>query len=299
MSLLVVGSVALDSVETPFGKRDEMLGGSAVYFALSANHFAPVKIVGVVGDDFPEDAIALLRERNVDLGGLETRSGGTFRWGGRYSEDMNERDTLFTELNVFEEFRPVIPNEARSADYVFLGNIMPSLQLNVLDQMADTRFVAMDTMNIWIGGAKEELLDVLGRVDALMINDSEAKQLSGKSNLVKAATAIQEMGCPTVVVKKGEHGCFLVCENECFAAPAFPLETVVDPTGAGDTFAGGFMGHVARTGSSEHQILREAVVYGTVMASFAVESFGVECLLSLTENMIEERYNEFKKLVSF
>jgi len=299
MSLLVVGSVALDTVETPFGKRDEMLGGSAVYFAFAASHFAPVKMVGVVGDDFPEDAITLLRDRNVDLGGLETRSGGTFRWGGRYSDDMNERDTLFTELNVFEEFRPVIPNEARSTDYVFLGNIMPSLQLNVLDQMADTRFVAMDTMNIWIDGAKEELLDVLRRVDALMINDSEAKQLTGKSNLVKAASAIQEVGCPAVVVKKGEHGCFLVCREECFAAPAFPLESVVDPTGAGDTFAGGFMGHVARAGSSEHEILREAVVYGTVMASFAVESFGVEGLLNLTENRIEERYNEFKRLVSF
>jgi len=299
MSLLVVGSVALDTVETPFGKRDEMLGGSAVYFAFAASHFAPVKMVGVVGDDFPEDAITLLRDRNVDLGGLETRSGGTFRWGGRYSDDMNERDTLFTELNVFEEFRPVIPNEARSTDYVFLGNIMPSLQLNVLDQMADTRFVAMDTMNIWIDGAKEELLDVLRGVDALMINDSEAKQLTGKSNLVKAASAIQEVGCPAVVVKKGEHGCFLVCREGCFAAPAFPLESVVDPTGAGDTFAGGFMGDVARAGSSEHEILREAVVYGTVMASFAVESFGVEGLLNLTENRIEERYNEFKRLVSF
>jgi sugar/nucleoside kinase (ribokinase family) len=299
MSLLVVGSVALDSVETPFGKRDEMLGGSAVYCALAASHFTPIKIVGVVGDDFPEDAIALLRERKVDLGGLETKPGKTFRWSGVYSDDMNERDTLCTALNVFEEFRPTIPDGSRTTEHVFLGNIMPSLQLDVLDQMVDTQFVAMDTMNIWIDGAKGALLDVISRVDALIINDSEAKQLSGSSNLVKAARAIQEIGCPTVVIKKGEHGCLQVCREECFAAPAFPLETVLDPTGAGDTFAGGFMGHLCRSGGSDPRVLREAVVYGTVMASFVVESFGVEGLLHLTDDKIEERYNEFKQLVSF
>ena len=299
MSLLVVGSVALDSVETPFGKRDEMLGGSAVYCALAASHFTRVKLVGVVGDDFPQDAIELLTERNVDLSGLETKPGKTFRWSGVYSDDMNERETLSTALNVFEQFNPTIPDDARATKYVFLGNISPALQLNVLEQMSDPHFVAMDTMNYWINNAREELLGVLSKVHAVIINDSEAKQLSGNPNLIKAAKVIQQIGCPVVLIKKGEHGCFHVCREECFVAPAYPLETVLDPTGAGDTFAGGFMGHIACADSSDPHTLREAVVYGSIMASFAVEQFGVDGLLELTDAKIGQRYDEFKQLVSF
>lgn len=299
MSLIVVGSVALDSVETPHGKRDEMLGGSAVYCTLAASHFTNVKLVGVVGDDFPQKAIKLLHERKIDLSGLETKPGKTFRWSGVYSDDMNERETLYTELNVFEDFNPTIPDDARAAEYVFLGNISPTLQLNVLEQMAGPQFVAMDTMNFWIDGARDELLEVLRKVHAVIINDSEARQLSGSANLLAAARAIQRIGCPTVLIKKGEHGCFQLCRDDCFAAPAYPLETVHDPTGAGDTFAGGFMGHVARAGSSDPRTLREAVIYGSVMASFVVESFGVDGLLELTDAKIGHRYDEFKQLVSF
>ena len=299
MSLIVVGSVALDSVETPFGKRDEMLGGSAVYCTLAASHFTSPRLAGVIGEDFPQKAIELLRKRKVDLSGLETKPGKTFRWSGVYSNDMNERETLSTELNVFEDFNPTIPEDARAAEYVFLGNISPALQLNVLEQMTGPRFVAMDTMNFWIDGARDQLIEVLRRVDAVIINDSEAKQLSGSANLLKAARAIQQMGCPTVLIKKGEHGCFQVCGDDCFVAPAYPLETVHDPTGAGDTFAGGFMGHLARAGHSDPRILREAVVYGSVMASFVVESFGVEGLLKLTDAKIGQRYTEFRNLVSF
>jgi len=299
MSLLVVGSVALDTVETPFGKRDEMLGGSAVYCALAASHFADVKLVGVVGNDFPYDAIVLLQERNIDLSGLETKPGKTFRWSGVYSDDMNERKTLYTALNVFEEFDPTIPDDARDTEYVFLGNISPALQRNVLEQMSGPQFVAMDTMNFWIDSAKTDLLDVLSKVHAVIINDSEARQLSGSTNLVKAARIIQQIGCPTVLIKKGEHGCFQRCGEECFVAPAYPLEAVLDPTGAGDTFAGGFMGHLARAGRSDPWTLREAVVSGSVMASFVVERFGVDNLLQLTDAAIQQRYDEFRALVSF
>jgi len=212
---------------------------------------------------------------------------------------MNERETLYTALNVFEDFNPTIPDDARTAEYVFLGNISPTLQLNVLEQMTDPRFVAMDTMNFWIAGARDELLKVLPNVHALIINDSEARQLSGSANLLRAARTIQEMGCPTVLIKKGEHGCFQVCRDDCFITPAYPLEIVLDPTGAGDTFAGGFMGHLSRAGSSDTRTLREAVVYGSVMASFVVESFGVDGLLELTDAKIGRRYDEFRQLVSF
>lgn len=299
MSLLVVGSVALDSVQTPFGKRDEMLGGSAVYCAIAASHFTRVRLVGVVGEDFPRDAVELLRTRRIDLSGLEIKRGKTFRWGGVYSEDMNERTTLNTALNVFQDFRPRIPDESRRTAYAFLGNISPSLQLNVLDQMERTRFVAMDTMNFWIDRAREELLSVLRKVDAVLINESEAKQLSGNSTLVKATRIIQELGCHTVLVKLGEHGCYHVCRDECFVAPAYPLEVVRDPTGAGDSFAGGFMGYLSQVGRSDARTLREAVVYGSVMASFAVEDFGVEGLVELTDTDIARRYEEFRQLVSF
>jgi len=299
MSLLVVGSVALDTVQTPFGKRDEMLGGSAVYCALAACHFTDVKLVGVVGDDFHNDATELLRQRNIDLSGLETRPGKTFRWSGVYADDMNDRDTLYTALNVFEAFNPTIPEDARTAEYVFLGNISPKLQLNVLEQMGKPVFVAMDTMNFWIDSARDELLEVLSKVNAVIINDAEAKQLSGSTNVVQAARNIQQTGCSTVLIKKGEHGCFQVCGEECFIAPAYPLEKVLDPTGAGDTFAGGFMGHLARARGTDSRTLREAVVYGSVMASFVVEQFGVDNLLQLTEAMIRQRYDEFRRLVSF
>jgi sugar/nucleoside kinase (ribokinase family) len=296
MTLIVVGSVALDSVETPFGKRDEMLGGSAVYCTLAASHFTSPKLVGVVGEDFPQEAIELLENRKVDLSGLERKPGKTFRWSGVYSDDMNERNTLDTALN---DFDPVIPEDARAAQHVFLGNIAPTLQLNVLEQVADPKFVAMDTMNYWIDSARDKLLEVIGKVDAVVINDSEVRQLSGNSNLLKAARAVQKMGCPTVLIKKGEHGCFQVCRDDCFITPAYPLETVLDPTGAGDTFAGGFMGHLSRAGSSDPSTLREAVVYGSVMASFVVEQFGVDGLLELTDAKIGQRYTEFRNLVSF
>jgi len=299
MSLLVVGSVALDTVQTPFGRRDKMLGGSAVYCALAASHFTDVKLVGVVGDDFPHDAIELLQQRNIDLSGLETKPGKTFRWSGVYTHDMNDRDTLYTALNVFEAFNPKIPEKFQTAEYVFLGNISPSLQLNVLEQIAKPVFVAMDTMNFWIDSTRDELLEVLSKVDAAIINDAEAKQLSGSTNLFTAARTIQQIGCATVLVKKGEHGCFQVCGDQCFVAPAYPLEKVLDPTGAGDTFAGGFMGHLARARGTDPRTLREAVVYGSVMASFVVEQFGVDNLLQLTEATIRERYHEFRRLVSF
>jgi sugar/nucleoside kinase (ribokinase family) len=299
MSLVVVGSVALDSVETPLGKRDDMLGGSAVYCTLAASHFTSVKLVGVVGEDFPQEAIGLLEGRNIDLSGLETKPGKTFRWSGVYSDDMNERETLDTALNVFEDFDPTIHQDARAAEYLFLGNISPALQLNVLEQMPSPEFIAMDTMNFWIDGARDELIDVLRKVHAVVINDSEARQLSGCPNLLAAARKIQQIGCPTVLIKKGEHGCFQVCREDCFVAPAYPLEAVVDPTGAGDTFAGGFMGHIARAGSSDPRTLREAVIYGSVMASFVVEHFGVDGLLELTDAKIGQRYDEFRQLVSF
>jgi len=295
--VLVVGSVALDTVETPFGKVEEALGGSATYFACSASFFTGVRLVGVVGEDFPPGHLAVLRGRGVDLTGLTVAPGRTFRWRGQYGYDLNEARTLATELNVFAEFRPRLAPELRRVPYLFLANIDPELQLDVLRQMeARPRLVALDTMNFWIQGKRAALEAVLAEVDVVTINDSEARQLAREPNLVKAARAIAAMGPRTVVVKRGEYGAVMVSDGAFFIVPAYPLETVHDPTGAGDTFAGGFMGVLAAEDRVDARTMRRAVVYGSVMASFTVEDFSLNRLLRLTRAEIAERYAAFQDL---
>jgi sugar/nucleoside kinase (ribokinase family) len=299
MSLLVVGSVALDAVETPFGKRDEVLGGAATYASVSASFFAPVSIVGVVGEDFPEEHVAFLRSRKVDLTGLSRVPGKTFRWKGRYGLALNEAQTLDTQLNVFQQFTPDLPEKYRTLPFVFLGNIDPRLQARVLDQVQAPKLVAADTMNYWIEGHRTALLATLRRVNLLFVNDAEARALAGEHNLVKAARAIRQMGPGRVVIKRGEYGALLFDEERVFAAPAFPLEDVFDPTGAGDTFAGGFMGRVASTGTVSEGGLRSAMVIGSTMASFTVERFSLERLRTLTPDEVAHRYAQFQRLTHF
>jgi sugar/nucleoside kinase (ribokinase family) len=299
MSILVVGSVAFDSVETPFGKAERVLGGTASFFSVAASFFAPVKLVGVVGDDFGEKEMAAFEGRDIDLQGLERAPGRTFFWAGRYSWDLNSRDTLTTELNVYETFEPKIPELYRDCDYVFLGNIDPVLQRRVLDQVKRPKVVACDTMNFWIEGHGEELKKTLKLVDILTINDSEARQLSGEWNLVKAAAAIRAMGPHTLIIKKGEHGVVMFSQHGSFAAPAFPLEEVFDPTGAGDTFGGGFLGYLARVGRVDETSLRQAVVMGSALASFCVEAFSLDRLLELSREEIDARFHLFKQLTHF
>lgn len=299
MSLLVVGSVALDTVETPFGRADDALGGSATFFASAASLFAPVRVVGVVGDDYPVEALDFLRARDVDLSGLERMEGESFRWSGVYSYDLNSRETLDTRLGVFADFQPRIPADWRTSEWVFLGNIDPALQLDVLDQMERPRFVACDTMNFWIEGKRDELLELVGRVDLLLVNDAEARELSGDHNLARAARWIQERGPDYLIIKKGEHGAILFTPNSVFFAPGYPLEDVFDPTGAGDAFAGGFMGHLAQCGRTLDADLRRAVVYGSVLGSYAVESFSVERLKELTMDRVEERVRHFREMTTF
>jgi sugar/nucleoside kinase (ribokinase family) len=299
MSILVVGSVAFDSVETPFGKADKVLGGSASFFSVAASFFVPVSLVGVVGSDFGEKERAAFAGRDIDLSGLEQAEGLTFHWGGKYSFDLNSRDTLFTDLNVFESFKPKIPAAYRQSKQVFLGNIDPELQRGVLDQVEKPDLVACDTMNFWISGRLEELKKTLARVDVLLINDAEARQLSGEWNLVKAARAIRGMGPKTLVLKKGEHGVIMFTEQGAFAAPAYPLEEVFDPTGAGDTFAGGFLGYLAGAPARDEATLRRAVVMGSTLASFCVEAFSLDRLLRLTRAEIDERFRLFKRLTHF
>ena len=299
MAILVVGSVAYDTVETPFGRAERVLGGSASFFAVAASFFSPVNLVGVVGDDFGEEQLAAFRGRAIDLEGLERMEGKTFHWQGRYSLDLNSRDTICTDLNVFEFFKPKIPARYRGSEVVFLGNIDPVLQRQVLEQVERPRVVACDTMNFWIHGKPAELRETLKRVQILLINDQEARDLSGEWNLVKAARAIQAMGPSTLVVKKGEHGVLMFSEAGCFSAPALPLEAVFDPTGAGDTFAGGFLGYLASTGVAGEAALRQAVVMGSTLASFCVEAFSLDRLLKLTRPEIDERYREFEKLTRF
>jgi sugar/nucleoside kinase (ribokinase family) len=299
MSILVVGSVAYDTVETPFGRAQRVLGGSASFFSVAASFFAPVNLVGVVGRDFGEDQLAAFRGRPIDLEGLERMDGKTFHWQGRYSLDLNSRDTICTDLNVFEFFKPKIPARYRGSEVVFLGNIDPVLQREVLEQVEAPRLVACDTMNFWIQGKAEELKKTLAKTQILLVNDSEARELSGEWNLVKAARAIRAMGPRIVVVKKGEHGVLLFDEAGAFAAPAFPLETVFDPTGAGDTFAGGFMGYLAGAGEVNDAALRRAVIMGSTLASFCVEAFSLDRLLTLTRPEIEERYRLFRGLTAF
>ncbi|SNB44884.1 PfkB family carbohydrate kinase [Geobacter sp. DSM 9736] len=298
MSILVVGSVAFDSVETPFGQVENVLGGSATYFATSASFFTDVNLVAVVGDDFPEEHLEFLRSRNIDLRGLTRTSGKTFHWKGKYGYDLNEAQTLETHLNVFESFRPEIPPEYADAEYLILANIDPDLQLEVLNQVKTPRVVACDTMNFWIASKSESLKKVIQRADFFIINEGEARQLSGESNLVKAARKILDFGAKTLIIKRGEYG-VLMFRSSVFAAPAYPLEEVFDPTGAGDTFAGGFMGYLASTGDLSDDGLRRAIVFGSVMASFNVEDFSLNRLKSLQHREIEERYRNFKNLTHF
>ena len=299
MSILVVGSVAFDSVETPFGKAEKVLGGSASFFSVAASFFVPVNLVGVVGSDFGEKERAAFAGRDIDLAGLEVADGLTFHWGGKYSFDLNSRDTLFTDLNVFQSFKPKIPASYRQSKQVFLGNIDPELQRDVLDQVEKPDLVACDTMNFWISGRLEELKKTLARVDTLLINDAEARQLSGEWNLVKAARVIRGMGPKTLVLKKGEHGVIMFTEQGAFAAPAYPLEEVFDPTGAGDTFAGGFLGYLAGAPARDEATLRRAIVMGSTLASFCVEAFSLDRLLRLTRAEIDERFRLFKRLTHF
>jgi len=299
MSILVVGSVAYDTVETPFGRAEKVLGGSASFFSVAASFFAPVNLVAVVGDDFSEKAMSAFQGRPVDLEGLERTAGKTFHWQGKYSYDLNSRETVCTDLNVFEFFKPRIPDRYRRSEHVFLGNIDPVLQRQVLDQVERPRLVACDTMNFWISGKPEELKRTLAAVDILLINDAEARQLSGEWNIVKAARAIRAMGPHTLVIKKGEHGVLMFSEDGSFAAPAYPLEEVFDPTGAGDTFAGGFLGYLAGSPTLAEAALRRAVIMGSTLASFCVEAFSLDRLLTLSRPEIDARYRLFKRLTHF
>jgi len=299
MSVLIVGSVAFDTLKTPHGNVDRILGGAATHFSLAASVFSEANIVAVVGDDFTDEERSVFEGRPIDLTGLEVAEGKTFRWGGQYGDDPNDRTTLFTELNVFESFRPKIPDAYRDCEYVFLGNIHPGLQLEVLDQVRKPRLVGADTMNYWIERTPDELAKVLKRVDVLLINDSEARQLTGEHNLVHAAEKIRAMGPTTLVIKRGEHGVLLFGEGEQFAAPAFPLEKVLDPTGAGDAFGGGFMGYLASRGSVANDVLRQAIVFGSVLGSFACEDFGTRKLEALTRDHVLSRYRQFKTLTDF
>jgi sugar/nucleoside kinase (ribokinase family) len=299
MALLVVGSVAFDSVRTPHGEAENILGGAVSYFALAASWFAPVRVVAVVGDDFGEEHLRVFQGRGVDTAGLVRATGKTFRWSGEYVGDMNEARTLETHLNVFEQFAPKIPHSYLDSEFVFLGNIDPVLQLHVRRQLPRVRLAALDSMNYWIKGKPEELKRALAEVDILVINETEARMLSGISNLKKAAEVIRRMGPRTLVIKRGEHGVMLFAEAGIFSAPAFPLDEVHDPTGAGDSFGGGFMGYLAKAGELSDVQLRRAVIYGSVMASYAVEEFGLSRLLRLTPEEIEARYREFKNLTHF
>ena len=301
MSLLVVGSVAYDSVQTPAGRRDRALGGSAVYFSLAASYLTEVSLVGVVGEDFDDSDVELLEAHDVDLSGLERVQGKTFHWSGVYStEDVNQRDTLDTQLNVFAEFSPYLSEGHRSADIVFLANIDPVLQLDVLEQLdASPKFAALDSMDFWIDGSRRDLERVISKVDLLFLDEGEARSFSGEFNLARAARTIQEYGPRIVVIKRGEHGVLMVDRDEVFNAPAYPLERVVDPTGAGDSFAGGFMGTLAATGDTTNEGLRRAAVVGSVMGSFTVEDFSTERLESLTSSDIQLRFKQFQDLTAF
>ncbi len=299
MSILVVGSVAFDSISTPFGQVEDILGGSACYFSTSASFFTDVNLVAVIGEDFPQEHIDFLKSRNVNLDGLQQVPGQTFRWKGRYEYDLNEAHTLETHLNVFENFKPQLPESYRDAEYVFLANIDPELQLEVLEQVRNPKLVACDTMNFWIGGKKEQLIKTLAKVDILVINEGEARQLADEPNLIKAAQIIRGFGPKTLVVKRGEYGVLMFSEGSTFAAPAYPLEEVFDPTGAGDTFAGGFVGYLASTRNLDEKNLRKAIVFGTVMASFTVEKFSLDRLREIDHQEIADRYRRIKLLTEF
>jgi sugar/nucleoside kinase (ribokinase family) len=299
MSLLVVGSIAFDSIRTPYGEVEEILGGSATFFSVTASWFTSVSVVAVVGEDFGEEHFRVFRERSIDTVGVEQVAGRTFRWKGEYAGDMNQAHTHDTQLNVFESFVPKIPAAYLDTQFLFLGNIDPVLQLNVRRALPNLRASALDTMNYWIQGMPEDLAKVLATVEILLINEGEARMLSKQNNLKKAAESIQKLGPRVVVIKRGEHGATLFSPESIFTVPAYPLDDVHDPTGAGDTFAGGFMGHLARTGDLSDANLRRGAVYGSVMGSFAVEEFGLGRLLRLTPGEIESRYREIKQLTHF
>jgi sugar/nucleoside kinase (ribokinase family) len=298
-AIAVIGSVAFDTLETPHGRADDELGGSALHFAVAASFFAPVHLVAPVGGDFPGAARAYLEQRGVDLSGLETCAGTTFRWHGRYHEDMNRRDTLHLDLGVFAGFVPTLSAPVRTARYVFLGNIDPALQQRVLDQFTAPVLVGLDTMNHWIAEARPALEAILPRVDLLVINDQEAAELSGEMNVTRAARRILALGVRAVLVKRGEYGAILFSPDSVFAVPAFPLEQVFDPTGAGDTFAGGLLGYLAASGERSERALRRAIVYGSVLASFVVEDFGGRRMRTLARDDVERRYRQFVALTEF
>lgn len=302
MSLITVGSVAFDAIETPFGKTDKIIGGAGTYIALSSSYFTrDQKIISVVGDDFPQTTLNDLKNRGVDIEGVQIKQGEkTFFWSGRYHNDMNSRDTLATELNVLENFDPIVPDSYQGADFVMLGNLAPSVQKTVIERMKTRpKLIAMDTMNFWMDIAWDDLMETLKLVDVLIINDEEARQMSKEYSLVKAAKVIMDMGPKYLIIKKGEHGALLFDEHSVFFAPALPLEEVFDPTGAGDTFAGGFIGYLANSGDVSFQNMKSAVIAGSAMASFCVEKFGTERLMNLTQDEIYNRIMEFVNLVNF
>ncbi|HEY4686329.1 MAG TPA: PfkB family carbohydrate kinase [Dehalococcoidia bacterium] len=299
MSILAVGSVAFDTIRTPFGEAKDIVGGSLTYFALAASQFTDVNLVAVVGEDFSEKHMAVFANKRIDLQGLQRAPGKTFRWGGEYSYNLNDRETLFTELNVFESFQPKLPPSYRQADIVFLGNMHPSLQLSVLEQVESKRLVGMDSMNLWIETTPSELREVLRHVDILKIDDSEARQLADEYNLRKAAAKIHAMGPKTLVATRGSHGSMLIADDELFVAPAYPLEDEQDPTGAGDSFAGGFFGYLAQQASLDNGVLRQAMIFGNAMGSLCVEDFGTKRLQRLTHDEILDRYRSLKRLTHF
>ncbi|MCX7919242.1 MAG: PfkB family carbohydrate kinase [bacterium] len=299
MSVLIVGSVALDSVKTPLGEANNVLGGSAVYASYAASFYGPVKLVGVIGEDFPQEHIELLKSRSIDLEGLQVRKGKTFYWSGYYELDMNQAHSLCTELNVFSCFHPHIPKSYRKTKYIFLANIDPELQMEVLTQVEKPDLVVADTMNYWIMNKHDAVWKILKAVDIVLLNDAEARQLCGTANLVKAAKKVIATGPKVVIIKKGEHGSLMITDSTTFAAPAYPLETIYDPTGAGDTFAGGFIGYLAATKDLSEKNLRKAVIIGSTLASFNVEDFSLGRLIRLTQSELTERYKAFRKLVRF
>ena len=302
MSILIVGTVAFDAIETPFGKTDKIVGGAATYISLAASFFSnKLRLVSVVGDDFPKESIQMLKDHKVDTEGLQIKEGEkTFFWSGKYHNDMNSRDTVDTQLNVLETFDPILPETFKDSEFLMLGNLVPSVQQKVLDQMIKRpKLIVLDTMNFWMDNCMSDLKIALKNVDVLTINDEEARQLSEEYSLVRAAKIIQKMGPKYLVIKKGEHGALLFGEEKMFFAPALPLENVFDPTGAGDSFAGGFIGHLQKTGDISFENLKSAVIFGSVMASFCVEKFGTERLSELTDNEVSNRVTEFVKLSSF
>lgn len=302
MSLLVVGTVAFDAIETPFGKTDKIVGGAASYISLAASYFTKdISLVSVVGDDFPQDFLNILKKEGVNLEGLQIKKGEkSFFWSGKYHNDLNTRDTLDTQLNVLEKFDPIVPESAKECDFLMLGNLVPAVQRSVIDQMKKRpKLIVLDTMNFWMDIAMDELKKTIAMIDVLTINDSEARQLSGEYSLVKAAQKILSMGPKVLVIKKGEHGALLFNKEEVFFAPALPLEEVYDPTGAGDSFAGGFIGYLAKTKDISFENMKRAIIFGSAMASFTVEKFGTERLIGLSQNDVDERVQEFVDLVQF